>query len=319
MTLSEILTRVRDYLEDTKSQKYHITTETMVAHINATIDEMCKRLFLITDATTSISITGSSNISFSASAKTITISAGGLYAAGFRGALTFTVTGTTNNNATFTVDTTQAITDTVIPVNETPTDESGTSAVLTATKSITMTPVVAGDTVLSIDKRIMRISRAKLGNETFTLKIIRSGCVEFMDAYHADWENSDNNTPRYLLAKGFGNNKVRLWEPVLDADTLYYIVYRLVLKKFSITGEGTAAELAEVSEIFDYIDDEDFNDGLRHGVAKRALGKKDSEIYDEKAMAVELGLWEDYIEQRKTNKIREESGSSMVVIPFANL
>jgi len=74
-------------------------------------------------------ITGSSNIDFSSSDNSITISDGGFVDAGFVAGNKITITGTTNNNMTVTIT---SVEDTKIVVDGTLTDESGTSAVITA-------------------------------------------------------------------------------------------------------------------------------------------------------------------------------------------
>lgn len=76
-----------------------------------------------------ISLTGASDISFNATAKTITTVGGNFIAAGFRPGRTATVTGTVSNNSSFSLLT---VTRTVLTVSETPVNETNTSAVITA-------------------------------------------------------------------------------------------------------------------------------------------------------------------------------------------
>jgi hypothetical protein len=89
-------------------------------------------------------ITGSSNISFTASTKKITKATGGFTAAGFIPTNTITVSGTTNNNGTKTIVT---VSDTEIVVSETVVDESNQSATITADDEIAASGGYSKDTL----------------------------------------------------------------------------------------------------------------------------------------------------------------------------
>lgn len=78
-------------------------------------------------------ITGSSNIVWSASAKTATLAAGGYVDAGFVIGNQLLVSGTSSNNGTFTVT---GVSDTVLTFTETVTDEADTSAVISCTDEL---------------------------------------------------------------------------------------------------------------------------------------------------------------------------------------
>ena len=74
-------------------------------------------------------ITGSGNITWAAATKTATLGAGGFTAAGFVAGNKCTISGTSSNNGTKNIVT---ATDTILTFTESCTDESNTSAVITA-------------------------------------------------------------------------------------------------------------------------------------------------------------------------------------------
>lgn len=291
-TANELLLQARRKLDDT-TKPFGWPTSELLTYLAEALDELCEQGYILEDATKSIAITGSSNISFVAATKTISITGGGFLAADLHKASTFAVTGTSLNNATFTV---ADVNDEIITVNETPTDESNQSAVLTVTAAPTIIPVTAGVHTYNCSSKIVRIKRAKLDLDTYALAIIRTGVLKFMDMEYPDWEDADSNTPYLLLTKGFGNNVLRLYPPPLVNDTLYLTVNRRVM--YHVSPGDLEVNIPEVGE--------EFHTDLLDGILYKAYGNQDAEAHDPKKALKHQALWEGKKEQLKRNILHEE-------------
>lgn len=287
-----MLLQARRKLDDL-TKPYGWSTSELLSYLAKSLDELCEQGYILEDATQSIAITGASNISFVATSKTITITGGGFLAAEMHKVSTFTVTGTTLNNSTFTIT---DVTDETITVNETPVDESNQSAVLTATVATTIIPVTAGTHTYNYSGKIVRIKRAKLSLDPYPLGIIRHDALKFLDEEYPQWETADDNTPWLALIKGFGNNKLRFYPPPLVSDTLYMVANRRVM--YHITAADLEVNIPEVGE--------EYHEDLLDGILHRAYGNQDAEAHDPKKALKHKLLWDAVIEQLKRNILHEE-------------
>lgn len=132
----------------------------------------------------------------------------------------------------------------------------------TTTASICQVTVATDDTVLTVSDRIISIERAKLTSQTTLLGIVSSG---WMDGNVSDWENEDSNTVKYLIKTGIGNNKVRLYPPSDQDDTLNLGVFRLQLADLDwSTDQATVLEIPTK-----------YHNVLDNGICWMAYGKHD--------------------------------------------
>ncbi len=292
MKLSEIINSVRDDLDDTVAD-YLWTSFALTRYINQAIDELCEKCFILQDHTTSITITGSSNISFDSTTNRISKSSG-FIAAGFQGATTIVITDTSDNDGTFTLSSVDPA-DTYIVVVESLTTENNTSAVLTTTKAVTFLPTVESTDIYNTDNRIVKMIRAKLVSQSKPLTIIGKGALAYLDAEYGDWESASDGTPQVLCEDGFGDDKIKLHAPPDAADVLRFRVYRRPLVNLD-TNRGS--DVPEISAKYHRL--------LNNGVLYRAYGKRDAETFDERQSNKYYKQWiqEDIPEVRRIDLTR---------------
>lgn len=294
MTIEQILARVRNKLDDNGTPPMWTDEELIDDFANNSINELCEECFLIEDtAVNVITITGVSNISFAAASKTITKATGGFLDAGFYAGNKITITGTVSNNAILNVI---SVTDTTITVSNALTDESNTSAVITATTTICRIPVTAGVSTYSVSDRIVRIVAAKLEAGTLypPLTVLYDNSLAFMEYNYPSWETQVASQPIYLLTASVGTNKVRLWPTPTVNDTLKLVVYRRPVSAL------TAADTVSSPEI-----SEQYHRYLIDGIAWQAYSKQDADTEDAKKLEVHRQLWMKNIEDIKRKNLRK--------------
>jgi hypothetical protein len=286
MTISQILTQLRNRLDDTNSSLWS-DAELIDDYLNSSIDEFCERCFLLEETGSSISVTGSSDISFALTGKKITKTSGGFLTAGFYVGNTITISGTILNNGNKTIVT---VSDTEIVVSEVLVNESNTSAVISVNTSNTRISIVKDTHSYSINESIIRINRAKLSSQDAPLDIIRNNSLDYMDYNHSGWESETSNTPSILLINGVGTNKVRLY-PTPDADdTLYLSIYRYPISSLVSTATTTSPEIPSK-----------YHNKLFNRVCWKAYMKQDADAFDAKQADKFLALSERDIEEIKNN------------------
>jgi len=282
MKLTELTLRWRRLLDDLRDP-YLWSDDELTDYANDSIEELCERVFVIEDSTTSITTTQS--LVYGNAAATITGT--GFIAGGWEGVDTVTVSGTALNDGTYTI---VSVTNTVITTATNMVSET-ISSTLTAAQSITIIPIVIGTSTYDIDDRIVRIKRAKLNSDTTALTIIRENCTDYMDWTYSDWENAANGDTSVMLLDGFGTGKFRMYVPSSVTDTLYLSVYRRPLVRMSY--EDGSTESPEIPA--------EMHRKLDNGVLSKAYRKQDSEMMDIEKANIHKALWEkeDMAEIRK--------------------
>lgn len=205
MKASDILAYVRDNLDDAV-QPYHWKDDELARYLNDAQDEAARRSHCLVYYPSLVLISGNADISFNASAKTITKSSGGFLSAGtgdyssrldhlsneeliawgihatggdasagaggsecntFELDDSILISGTSYNNGTFTI---ANITDTAITVLETLTDENSTSAVIEDVRSVTRIPLLSGVHTYKLHPQTLMVIRARVDSLSYPLR-----------------------------------------------------------------------------------------------------------------------------------------------------
>jgi hypothetical protein len=290
MIASEIIGYARNTLDDL-IEPYKWSNLELTTYLNDAQDEAARRSHCIICHPSPISMTGSSDISFDATAKTITTSTGGfLSAGGLSEVSTFEkddiieVTGTTFNNRTFTIVT---VTDTVIKTLEAPVDEDDTSAIIEDIRNVTRIPLRANVHTYKLHPKILMVLRARPDSSTYPLwqKTVQSLDADMRvvdyevgtnDSFlnYESWETLTDNTFAFIEENGF----IRIVSPPSNADILWLIVSRLPKLTFTDYNLKSSPEIPSQYH-------QDLVDWLVH----RAYLKQDTETQD----MTKAKLWED--------------------------
>jgi hypothetical protein len=291
MTASEIIGYARNTLDDL-IEPYKWSNLELTTYLNDAQDEAARRSHCIICHPSPITITGSSDISFSATAKTITKSTGGFLSAGglsevstFEKDDTIQVTDTTSNDGNYTIIT---VTDTVIKVSETLVDESDTSATIEDIRNVTRIPMSIGVHTYRLHPKVLMVLRARPDSATWPL---RQKTVQSLDAdmsvvdyevysgqdtllNYDSWETLTDNTFAFIEENGF----IRIVSPPSATDVLWLIVSRLPKLTFTDYNLKSSPEIPAQYH-------QDLVDWLVH----RAYLKQDTETQD----MAKAKLWED--------------------------
>lgn len=259
MTIGEILALARYRLDD-REIPYKWTDAELVSYFNEAESEACRRANLLVSYPSSITITGVSNISFTTSSKTISKPSGGFLSAGTESEVetfekddTITITGTSNNDGDYTID---SITDTEIVVVEALVDESNTSATIEATRTVTRIPITSGVHTYRLHPKILKVKRVKpdslgypiMQRTVYSLdsqSIIVS--VNSLDAswetslwYYSNWEDETGHLYNYIE----DNGSIRLVGTPDEDDILWMITSRLPKYKYTVNDTLLTPETA---------------------------------------------------------------------------
>ena len=143
------------------------------------------------------------------------------------------------------------------------------------TTAICTIATVIGQSVYTLDPRVIRVNRARLTGEVMPLCPMM---LRDVDAQYPGWEDWEDGTPAYWIPD-YETNKIRLMRPPDAVGTLNLQVVRLPLVDPKV--EEDDLEIRE-----------EYQRSLRHWVLYRAWMKRDSETYNEKAAAGALALFE---------------------------
>lgn len=239
MTLAELISRTRQMLDDTDSQKYKWSDAEITGFLNETEEKLSERCFLLEE--TGIE-SGAIAVTFTALTKKIARATGSFLTDGFMGGDIIHTTSATNAGP-FTIVSVSAL---EIVVAETVVNASETVNIGTAISTIFLKD---GIFMYSSDPRIVRIQEAYvyIDLEQEPLTILRDTSISYMNYNNTGWRTADEDDPQYLLTKGHGANKVRPW-PTPDADnTLFMTVFRRPRTKLD---DSDQTKIPEISEEF---------------------------------------------------------------------
>jgi hypothetical protein len=152
-----------------------------------------------------------------------------------------------------------------------------------STASVVEVSITADDSTASIDSSIVKINRAKFAGQSTPMKIIYSGCIDYLDANYSGWESSDSSTSSTLLTEGFGSNTVGLYPPHDTTETLYLRVYRRPLAAERLGNSDQDDESPVV--------DAKYHRFFDHYIMYRAYLKEDSQTHDPKKAAEHFARW----------------------------
>jgi hypothetical protein len=243
MTVEELLEACRDDLDDLE-EPYKWETSRLIRLLNEAEVQATRRSTLLIDKANNVTLTGSSNISFGATLKTITYSGGGLLSLGFYDGCTVAITGTTNNNITTTVTT---VTNTQLVVTGTLIDEASTSATITVTSNICILPVSANNGLLSLDRRVRKIIRVKL--DSLDVPLVHKTMETLDDEYAGTWE-SLTGTPYACCVIG---DFLRLVPISTTVDVARLITSRLPLKPMKLIEDSPEIPSQYHMDLIDWV------------------------------------------------------------------
>lgn len=186
-----------------------------------------------------------------------------------------------------------------------------------STTEIVEIPFVAGDILIPLDPRVIKIRHAKLlldpgklvPSTYADMETQSTNSTDYASPYtfgpSLNWEES-TGTPRYLITDVETDMLQLAPIPVVD-DTVKMMVYRLPLE--DITEDVQCLEVVET----------DFQRGLLFYMKYMAYGKNDVDTYDERLQGVALSNHEDFITKAKRQLRRERFSSTRGVVRYGGL
>lgn len=127
----------------------------------------------------------------------------------------------------------------------------------------------------ALDSRVIRVNRARIGTEPYPLGLVM---VRDMDREAPGWQEETSSMPTHAVVD-FESNKLRLYPTPTASLTLNMTVVRMPLT--------TPNDMDDTLEVRD-----EQARHLRHWIAYRAFGKRDSETYNPERAADELLMFE---------------------------
>lgn len=281
MTIGNILDFARFQLDDTEKD-YKFPNEELCLYYNDAEAEACRRGGLIYARPSLVKLTGVSNISFDATAKTITKTNGGFLSAGvvsefetFEPDDIITITGTSSNNGDFTI---MKVTDTVITVKSGVVDESNTNATIEATRTTTRLPMIANVHTYKLHPKTLMVFRAKIESMMYpltqkTIEGLDADIVVNYSMYNmmfnpysmGNWETLTGNVIAYIEDIG----RIRFISPPTSSDIAWLHISRLPKHTITIKDFNASPEIPEM-----------YHTGLVDWICYRAFSKPDAVTSD---------------------------------------
>lgn len=142
-------------------------------------------------------------------------------------------------------------------------------------------PVIAGETLIRLRPEVIVVRSGRLVGQPHKLWALTS---KSMDRLHCNWEDESQNpdTPQHLVMD-VAQKTLRLWPTPAVNGELHLRVWRMPLAR-----EALCVDKLDGTPVVDIPNIED----LKHWVAHEAYLTKDSEIYNPKASAEHLALFE---------------------------
>lgn len=146
-----------------------------------------------------------------------------------------------------------------------------------STSAMTQIAVTAGNPLVSLDPRIIKVRRARLASQVLPLQL-RS--VATMDAQYAGWDSDSvpASVPQILVV-GADSGVCRLYPPPINADTLQLIAVREPLALMS--ADDDAPEVPPRT-----------HEGLLNWAKWRVYSNDDADLYDPKRAATAYQAFE---------------------------
>lgn len=146
-----------------------------------------------------------------------------------------------------------------------------------STSTMTRISVTAGNPLVSIDPRIIKIRRARLASQVEPLRL-RS--VAMMDEQYAGWDaDSVPASAPQILVIGADSGAYRLYPPPLDDDTLRLTAVREPLTTMSADTDAPEVPLRT-------------HEGLLNWAKWRVYSNDDADLYDPKRAATAYQAFE---------------------------
>jgi len=281
MTNQEIINLTRYQLDDTEVT-YKWSDVELISYLNDAQKEACRRAYLLINHPSIVKVTGSSNVSFDSATKKITKSNGGFSSGSAESEVnTFekddqiTISGTVSNNG---IKTIVSVSDTEIVVSETLVDESGTSAVIEAIRTVYRIPVNASIHTYRLHPKVLSVVRARLDSLTYPLRqrslfsldhdiavVDIDINYDYYSWYYDSWEDLTGYPYAYMEEQGF----IRIISPPISNDILWMIVSRLPKKEFTVSDLSLSPEIPEA-----------YHSDLHYWMLNKAFSKPDAELQD---------------------------------------
>ena len=268
MTLEKLIEQVREsHLFDTKDP-YLWSTSELINYINNTITELATETLCIKDADSSVArirvrvatFEGSANVSFTASNKRITCTAGGFTAAGFtHTGVKLRVDGTESNDGLYTI---ASVSDTVLTVSETLVDEADTSAALEIPPYYPLS-----NRIVYLDEEDVRFSADD--DTDGTINVLKKYTLNDLNSRNSSWRSMSGAYPE-LFVLDFKSGYILLYPPSESDGIIYLNTARILIS--DLTESDLKTEIPDIPARWHWM--------LIPGICAQAYRKEDSQVLD---------------------------------------
>jgi hypothetical protein len=268
LNCKQIVERARERLQDKKPPYLWEDTE-LVDYLNDYLEEISRETLIFRDSK-AIGYISRTDISFSSTTKNITTVAGNFITLGFMAGQSIIVTGSTDNDGTYTIASTAgSVTETTITVTGTlVTEIAGDTVIIYTPVAPCRIVLTVGTPDYQMDHRVFAIDQESVRLQSNSSKLEKTD-NEMLDVCMPDWRDVSSDITHWMT--DYNEGYITFYGNPDSADSVLMSVFRYPLQDMTWDSESSYPELPR-----------EFHFELIDGICARAYEKNDSEVYDPK-------------------------------------